>query len=160
MKIFKRHFQAFDLNNPDNDIDRVIEFYVEDPLPVNAKNLTEYFKDEYVTETFSQTVLKYVIEQDLSSKDIYERSFIDRKLFHKILSVPGYHPSKKTVLALCIALRLNLEQATQLLMLADYALSKNSKYDLIFKFAFTEGAYDLDDINECLAYFNLPCIGS
>ncbi len=90
---------------------------------------------------------------------IYQRSFIDRKLISKILSSEDYHPSKQTVFALCIALRLNLEESREFLSLAGYTFSHHKKYDLIIEFLLDNQIYNIDAVNEILFHFTEPCFG-
>ena len=64
-----------------------------------------------------------------------------------------YKPSKDTVIAISIALKLRLDEANDLLSRAGYALSHSNKKDVIIEYFFREQIYNLDDINSVL--FNL-----
>lgn len=55
----------------------------------------------------------------------------------------NYQPKKKTVMALCIALELDLEQSKELLARADWAFSPNSKVNLIVQKAIIDQQYDI-----------------
>lgn len=96
-------------------------------------------------------------EKDLTTADIYRRCLVDRKLISKITTQKEYHPSKSTVFALCIGLRLTLLQGEVFLSLAGYGFIQSSIYDLIIKFALEHGIYDLDLINEMLFRYEQPC---
>ena len=98
-------------------------------------------------------------EKDITTAMIYQRSFVDRKLISKIISSNDYHPSKQTVFALCIALRLNLKESTEFLSLAGYTFNHHKKYDLIIKFLLDDQIYEIDTVNEILFHFNEPCFG-
>ena len=91
--------------------------------------------------------------------EVYKRANIDRKLFSKIRSNPAYHPRKNTILALAIALQLSLDEVTDLLCRAEYALSPSSKTDLIVKFFIEKGIYDIFVINEALDQYGEPILG-
>ena len=82
--------------------------------------------------------------------EVYRRADLDRKLFSKIRSNPAYHPGKGTVLALCIALELSIEDAADLLSRAGYAFSPGNKGDLIVKFFIEHGIYDIDAVKYTL----------
>lgn len=98
-------------------------------------------------------------ERNLTSRDIYTRSFIDRKLLHKILNNEEYHPAKRTAFALCIALRLTYFESEEFIMKANYSFSNSKRYDLIFAYALQNQIYEMDTINEFLSYYHLPCFG-
>ena len=91
---------------------------------------------------------------------IYKRCFVDRRLISKITGGTNYHPSKNTMLALCIGLQLNLQEGEEFLLLAGYSFSSSSKYDLIIKFLLQNEIYDLDTINEMLYQYEQPCLGA
>ncbi len=59
-------------------------------------------------------------------------------------------PSKKTALALAVALKLNLDETESLLKRAGYALSHSSKMDVIIEYFIINGKYDINKINEVL----------
>ena len=70
-----------------------------------------------------------------------------------------YHPKKKTVMALCIALKLNLEQAKDLLARADWAFSPSSKVDLIVQKALIDRQYDIMQLNTVLFKYTNEILG-
>jgi len=111
-------------------------------------------------ETFRDMLLRLIDERGLSDPEVYKRANLDRRLFSKIRSNPDYQPAKGTVLALSIALRLNLDQTTDLLRLAGFALSPSSKSDLIVEYFITREIYDIYMLNEMLFEFDLKLLGT
>lgn len=99
--------------------------------------------------TFSSKLFRFIEKKGLEDVEVYKKANIDRKLFSK-LRKNDYHPSKKTVIALALALQLNLDEATDLLRYAEYALSPNDKADVIISFCFTKPVYDIFTVNELL----------
>ena len=125
----------------------------------NMGRIRSYVDSNYTRLGFSQRLQLYLRERDITTAMIYQRSFIDRKLISKILSSEDYHPSKQTVFALCIALRLNLEESREFLSLVGYTFSHHKKYDLIIEFLLDNQIYNIDAVNEILFHFTEPCFG-
>jgi len=53
-------------------------------------------------------------------------------------------------MALCLAMRLTLDETNDLLSRAGYTLSHSSIRDVIIEFFIKEGKYNLSDLNEVL----------
>ena len=112
-----------------------------------------------VGETFHEMLFLKIDLSGMTDVEVYKRANMDRKLFSKIRSNPAYHPRKQTVLALAIALKLDLEETIDLLSRAEYALSPGNKGDLIVKYFIEQGIYDIQTINFALYEYDLPTLG-
>ena len=105
---------------------------------------------------FNIILLRLIDAKGYSDVEVYKRANINRKLFSKIRCGDGYMPSKKTVLALAIALRLNIDETQDILACAGYALSHSVKFDVIVEFFIVHEMYSLltrccsDTISRCL----------
>lgn len=111
-------------------------------------------------ETFHEALFYYIDRSGLKDSEVYKKAGIDRKLFSKIRSNPAYHPSKNTVLALAIALELNLKETEDLLSRAEYAFSPANKGDLIIKFFIEHKVFDLMTINFTLHEYEQSVLGN
>ena len=111
-----------------------------------------------IDEPFSITLLKLIDNRGMSDVDVYKRANMSRQLFSRIRSDANYRPTKKTVLALAIALSLNLEETGDLLRRAGFALSHSSKSDVIIEYFIVHGIYDLYTINNTLYDFDQPLL--
>lgn len=109
---------------------------------------------------FSEVLLALVDQRGLRDSQVYRRANMSRQLFSKIRSTPGYHPTKRTVLALAIALELDLPQTESLLARAGYAISHASKADVIVEYFIVHGLYDINEVNRALFAFDQPILGS
>lgn len=105
------------------------ELLMSVPMPEKAMSLEEEL--EKVGMSFHDKLFELIGKSGMDNKDVWKRANLDRKHFSKIQCDEKYHPKKKTVMALCIALKLDLEQAKDLLARADWAFSPSSKVDLI-----------------------------
>lgn len=110
-------------------------------------------------ESFVDMLLRLIDERGLTDPEVYHRANIDRKLFSKIKNTEGYTPTKKTILALAIALKLTKEESTDLLMKAGYAFSNSSRFDIIVEYFIEHRRYDVYEINRVLFAYNQPLLG-
>lgn len=135
-------------------LDEVFE-YEESDLKQQVRrckvsNLDDFINDNQDTNKFQKLLFNYIDSRELKDSDVYNKVHIDRRLFSKIRSDVNYHPSKDTVILLGLALELNENEIEELLNSASYSLPKNNVYDLIIRFCFVEGIYDLFEVNNLL----------
>ena len=133
------------------------ELLMSIPMPQKAMSLEEEL--ENVGMSFHDKLFELIGESGMDNKDVWKRANLDRKHFSKIQCDEKYHPKKKTVMALCIALKLDLEQAKDLLARADWAFSPSSKVDLIVQKAIIDKQYDIYQLNLVLFQYTNEILG-
>ena len=124
---------------------------------IREKSLDEAL--ESAGETFQQRLLRLIRESGMDDVAVYKKANIDRKLFSSIRRNVNYRPKKRTAVALCIALKLDLPAMQDLLSRAEIALSPSSKFDIIIRYFVTRGIFDIFEINAVLFRYGQPILG-
>ena len=104
---------------------------------------------------FQKQLFDYIDCKKLNYVDVYKKANIDRRLFSKIRSNENYRPSKDTVIALCISMKLTLEESEVLLKSVGASLSNSILRDVIIKACIKYEIYNIDDVDLLLIERNL-----
>ena len=120
----------------------------------SSKNLDNYLEQKLDKNNFQQTLFKLIDKNNKKDSEIYNKAYIDRRLFSKIRTDENYHPTKHTIISLGLALELNITDFENLLKSASYSLPKNNYFDLIIRFCIEEKIYDIIEVNYLLDKYN------
>lgn len=104
-----------------------------------------------VGETFQQRLFRLIDERGRTDVDVYKGACKDKKFFYKIRNNVNYQPTKHTVFAFALSLRLSLDETKDLLASAGFALSPSSRFDLIMQYVIEHEIYDMYKI-DCILY--------
>ena len=126
-------------------------------FPSMKKSLEERLL--HMDKTFQEYLFMLIDRRGLTDPEVYKKANIDRKHFSKIRSNVDYSPSKKTALALALALELNIDETRDLLRRAGLALSPSIMSDRIIEYCIETGNYDIYEINCILFKYDQPTLG-
>ena len=104
-----------------------------------------------VGETFQQRLLRLISEKGMTTVEAYKAAHKDKKFFYKISKNVNYQPTKHTVYAFAVALKLSLDETQDLLASAGLAMSQSSRFDIIMQYVFEHKIYDFYTI-DCILY--------
>lgn len=160
--IKRKFFENPEKEIPDKEIykNKPFEFLDADAIAATVLSAGVENLIENLDEPFSAILLKMIAKKGWAESEVYKRANMDRRLFSKIRNVKNYMPSKRTALALAIAMELNLAETNTLLKCAGFALSHSQKFDVIVEYFIVNKKYDIFEINEILFKYDQPLLGA
>ena len=137
-----RPIETFEACKVWNKIQAQVEAKLEAEISEKSKPFIErfqWYKQKYF-ERFPNN----------KDSDIYNAAEISKQTFSNIKKQKNklFHPNKPTVIQLALGLRLNIEEAKELLQSAGYALSEDDKTDILVKKFITEQKTNPYELNE------------
>ena len=115
---------------------------------------------EQLDEPFGEVLIQLIDARGMTDPQVYHAANMSRQTFSKIRNNPTMQPTKRSVLALAVALRLSTAETEALLARAGYAFSSASLADMIVRLHIDNGLYDIFDINEALFRYDQPLLGN
>ena len=132
---YEIHESAYTIKEPIPDYDAINDFITS-------------------TDDLLQDKIRQIIQaKRLDEVKLYKKADIDRKLFSKIRTLPDYHPNKNTLVKLCLAMNLSIEETESLLKTAGYSLSKSVRLDMLLRYCFCHKIFDVITVNEILDHY-------
>jgi len=133
------------------------EEMAEESIRPKKKSLDDVL--EHLDESFSERLLRLIDERGLKDPEVYKKANVSKQTFSKIRNESHYNPTKQTVLAFAIALKLNLDETKDLLLKSGYALSRSSRFDVIISYFIESKNYNIFEINEVLFAYDENLLG-
>lgn len=106
--------------------------------------------------SFVDLLMRHLQQDGRDNADIYNAVSMDRRVFSKLIQ--GQSVSKRNVLKLAVALKLDLQATNELLASAGFALDPSKKMDVVVMFAIERGIYDPFEIEEALEEWGEPSL--
>lgn len=123
-----------------------------------AQTLREYLRQR--DKSFRDTLFELIDKSGMTDVECYKGANVDKRTFSKIKSGKGYSPSKQTVIAFAISLKLDLDDTQALLATVGFTLSTSTVFDVIIRFFIQNKNYNIFEINEALFEFDQTLLGS
>lgn len=125
----------------------------------NYNNLIVKGLDANVEEiSFVDYFMKLCIDSGMDDSEIYNSIGMQRQKFHKIKN--GQAITKRSLIMLAIALKLDYNTTVKFLALGNTALVPGCLMDTIITYVIEHSIYDPFDIDELLDYYNLETLFS
>lgn len=110
--------------------------------------------------SFAEMCEWWCTQKGISKNEFYTRANINKAMFWGMKHHPEQIPKKTNALACVIGLKLDYDQALDLLGRAGMTLSKYYTTDLIVEYFIREKNYDIDEINALLYQKDLSLLGT
>ena len=104
--------------------------------------------------TFAEKLNYYVDLLNEKPSAVYNRAWLPRRTYSRIMC-GNYVPRKDAAIALCLALKLNVQQTVDLLSRNSMAFNPSDKADQFILICIKNKTYDLEKINEGLVKLDL-----
>ena len=166
---------GFELESGYGDIDEYVDAYPSDelklfnceckaepslrrPEPFGKSFNPGFMKDYVEDESFNDCLRRFISEKHKTERDVYTASNLSKQAFNGIYNNKSV-PKKGNVLALCIGLQLDIDEAMEFVEKAGYSFGY-SKQDYIVRYFIENERYDIFEINYFLMNEDLPYLGS
>lgn len=109
-------------------------------------------------KTFQEKLFEIIMKRNVKESYVYNEIHMSRAFFSKLRLDKYYQPTKKTVLAMAVALKLDIYETKDLLERAGLALSRSNKFDVILEACIRNKLYNISDIDLILIKNNLDTL--
>ncbi|SES65004.1 O-acetyl-ADP-ribose deacetylase (regulator of RNase III), contains Macro domain [Pseudobutyrivibrio sp. C4] len=123
-------------------------------IKVDLNNSLDNVIQDIYKETFASRLRELIAKKGLKNSEVYAAANIRKQYFSKLLN-DQVKPSKEKVLALAVGLKLNINEAEELLQFAGYAFSPISQTDQVVKYFIEHEDYNVLKIDIVLFDYGL-----
>jgi hypothetical protein len=115
---------------------------------VNAVH--RYIKTKRSYDTFNKLLNEYMAMKGMTDSELYKKAFIDRRVYSRLATNPRYHPGKRTIITLGLALELDIGDMTRFLESAGFCFNTCAVADLAVMYCVEHEIYDIYMVNALL----------
>ncbi|MBR4344627.1 MAG: hypothetical protein IKP88_18320 [Lachnospiraceae bacterium] len=119
--------------------------FSEEDLKENLPSLADYLNE-------------YIAKEGLVLSDIVKKSTLSKDYAYAILNGNRSKPTKDRIIALCLAMHMDLKSVQRALKLCEMVLYSKNKRDAAFIICFNNEIYDIDKVNSFLEENNLAIL--
>ena len=122
--------------------------------PSKKKSPAQKYEISDDHSSFAQKLKHYVELSNGKPSEIYRRAWLPRRTYSRIIS-GNYSPRKDATVALCLALKLNVQQSVDLLSRNSMIFNPSDEADRFILVNIEKKTFDLEKINEGLVKLGL-----
>lgn len=111
-------------------------------------------------KSFGEALTSYIDKHGLDDVEVYKTSNVERDTFWRIKNDKNKSISRKTILRLCIGLRMPYETAVKFLASAGLAFDRHSQTEMIIVWFLQHEIYDTCEIDATLYEYDLETLFS
>ena len=112
--------------------------------------MQEWLEENGNPQHFPELCILFLNRTGKDESCICDRAHLEKGYFSKLKNSDDFLPSKSEAVALCLAMRLNIEESRGLLKSAGYALTNSEKSDLTIRYFIENSLYSINDLNYVL----------
>ena len=120
---------------------------------VDQAVMLSYFETE--DTTFNQEIEKYIEEKNMTNEKLAEKAGVSPRTIQRMRNEPGYRPTLKTIVAVCLSLHLFPKQSYKLISLAGYTFTSSPEekvYCMLIDLLYT---HEMEEINVFMLQFGI-----
>ena len=124
---------------------------------VRTKEISEFLAKE-VDESLpsiAEFFTNYIQEHNLSASQVIKKSCLSPDYAYAIMNGNRKNPARDRIIALCLAMRMNLGEAQTALKLCKTFLYPKDKRDAIIIVCFNQRIFDVNEVNLLLTEYGL-----
>lgn len=114
------------------------------------QKLQEFLAENNNPESFSELCMLFLKKSGKDETYISDKAYLEKGYFTNIRNSDSFLPTKSEAVALCLAMKLNIEEARILLRSAGHALKNSEKSDLTIRYFIENDLYNIDELNYVL----------